>query len=106
MAAPRRLEASSRAPSQIARTTGTELTPYHFVPAAIPSATPARTRSERRPVRALRSRKSTPQAYVAHMIASGSARGIVTKPTTGSDTTAAAAISDAACGARSSRATA
>ena len=97
---------SRRAPSQITTTTATELTPYHFVPAAIPSAIPARTRSERRLVRAWRRRKSTPQANVVHMSESGSARGIVAIPTTGSETTTAPASTDAASGARSSRATA
>jgi hypothetical protein len=86
--------------------TGTELTPYHFVPQATASAAPARTRSERRRVRAWRSRNSTPQVYVAHISESGRARGIVASPTTGIETTTAAASADDACAAPSSRAAA
>ena len=97
---------SRRAPAQITTTTATELTPYHFVPAAIPSATPASPRSDQRLVRAWRRRNSTPHANVVHMSESGSARGIVAMPTTGRETTTAAASTDVARGARSSRATA
>jgi hypothetical protein len=44
--------------------------------------------------------------YVAHMSESGSARGIVARPTTGIETTTAAASTDVAGAAPSSRATA
>ena len=57
-------------------------------------------------MRAWRSRNSTPQANVVHISESGRARGIVAIPTTGSETTAAPASADSACGAPSSRATA
>ncbi len=57
-------------------------------------------------MREWRRRKSTPQANVVHISVSGRARGIVAIPTTGSDTTAAPASTEAALGAPSSRATA
>ena len=45
-----------------------------------PQPEPARTRSERRPLRAWRRRNSRPQANIVHMSESGRARGIVAMP--------------------------